>query len=79
MCVKTYVFGFYTHIVVYKQAHAFVYIGGNINHDAELSFEVDRRIRNAWCSFRKYSLELYDRPRAPVELKLRMLKAEGLE
>ena len=46
---------------VYKQAHDFVYLGGNVNHDADLSIEVDRRIRNAWCSFRKYSLELYDR------------------
>ena len=45
---------------VYKQAHDFVYLGGNINHDADLSIEVDRRIRNAWCSFRKYSLELYE-------------------
>ena len=44
----------------YKQAHDFVYLGGNINHDADLSIEVDRRIRDAWCSFWKYSLELYD-------------------
>ena len=64
---------------VYKQAHDFVYLGGNINHDADLSIEVNRRIRNAWCSFRKYSLELYDRPSAPLELKIRMLKAEVLE
>ena len=41
--------------------------------------EVDRRIRNVWCSFRKYTLELYDRPSAPLELKLLMLKAEVLE
>ena len=34
---------------------------------------------NAWCSFRKYSLELYDRPSAPLELKIRMLKADVLE
>ena len=45
----------------------------------DLSIEVDRRIRNAWCSFRKYSLELYDRPSPPLELKIRMLKAEVLE
>ena len=50
---------------VYKQAHDFVYLGGNVNHDTDLSIEVDRRIRNAWCSFRKYSLELYDRPNSP--------------
>ena len=47
--------------------------------NADLSIEVDRRIRNAWCSFWKYTLELYDRPSAPLELKLRMLRAEVLE
>ena len=64
---------------VYNQTNEFVYLGGNINHNADLSIEVDRRIRNAWCSFRKYSLELYDRPSAPLELKMRMLRAEVLE
>ena len=64
---------------VYNQTNEFVYLGGNINHNADLSIEVDRRIRNAWCSFRKYSLELYDRPSAPLELKIRMLRAEVLE
>ena len=44
---------------VYKQTHEFVYLGGNINHNGDLSIEVDRRIRNAWCSVRTYSLELY--------------------
>ena len=57
----------------------FVYLGGNVNQNADLSIEVDRRVRNAWCSFRKYTLELYDRPSAPLELKIRMLRAEVLE
>ena len=61
---------------VYNQTNEFVYLGGNINHNADLSIEVDRRIRNAWCSFRKYTLELYDRPSASLELKLLMLRAE---
>ena len=64
---------------VYNQTNEFVYHGGNVNHNVDLSIEVDRRIRNAWCSFRKYTLELYDRPSAPLELKVRMLKAEVLE
>ncbi|CAN0263515.1 unnamed protein product [Ascophyllum nodosum] len=38
---------------VYNQTNEFVYLGGNVNHNADLSFEVDRRIRKAWCSFRK--------------------------
>ena len=64
---------------VYNQTNEFVYLGGNVNQNANLSIEVDRRVRNAWCSFRKYTLELYDRPSAPLELKLRMLRAEVLE
>ena len=63
---------------VYNQTNEFVYLGGNVNHNADLSIEVDRRIRNTWCSFRS-TLELYDRPSAPLELKIRMLRAEVLE
>ena len=33
---------------VYNQTNGFVYLGGNANHNADLSIEVDRRIRNAW-------------------------------
>ena len=55
---------------VYNQTNEFVYLGGNINHDVELSIEADRRIRNAWCSFREYTLELYGEPSAlPFEPK----------
>ena len=64
---------------LYTQTNEFVHLGGNVNHNADLSIEVDRRIRNARCSFRKYTLELYDRPSAPLELKIRMLRAEVLE
>ena len=56
-----------------------VYLDGNVNHNADLSIEVDRRIRNSWCSFRKYTLELYDRLSAPLELEIRMLRTELLE
>ena len=61
---------------VYNQTYEFVYLGGNVNHNADLSIEVDRRIRKAWCSFRKYTLELYDRPSAPLKYKIRILRAE---
>ena len=33
---------------VYNQTNEFVYLGGNFNHNSDLSVEVDRRIRNAW-------------------------------
>ena len=32
---------------VYNQANEFVYLEGNVNHNVDLSIEVDRRIRNA--------------------------------
>ena len=64
---------------VYNQTNEFVYLGGNVNHNADLSIEVNRRIRNAWCSFWKYTLKLYDQSSAPLELKIRMLRAEVLE
>ena len=64
---------------VYNQTNEFVYFGDNAYHNANLSIEVDRRIRNAWFSFRKYTLKLYDRSSAPLEPKIRMLRAEVLE
>ena len=64
---------------VYNQTNEFVHLGKNVNQNADLSIEVDRCVRGAWCSFRKYILELYDRPSASLELKIRMLRAEVLE
>ena len=64
---------------VYNQTNEFLYLGGGVNHNVDLSIEVYRRKRNASCSLRKNTLELYDRPSAPLELKIRMLRAEVLE
>ena len=62
-----------------NQTNEFAYLGGNVNHNnTDLSIEIDRRIRNAWYTFRKYTLELYDRPSAPLELRTQMLRAEVL-
>ena len=33
---------------VYNQTIEFVYLGGSVNHNADLSIDVDRRIHNAW-------------------------------
>ena len=76
---STAIFGVKAADRVYNKTNEFVYLGGNVNHSADLSIEVDRCIRNAWCSFRKYTLELYNRPSAPLELKIRKLRAEVLE
>ena len=64
---------------VYNQTNEFVYLEGNANHNADLSIAVDLFTRNAWRSFRKYTLKLNDRSSAPLELKIRILKAEVLE
>ena len=64
---------------VYNQTNGFDPLGRNVNHNANLSIEAERRIRNAWCSFRKYTLELYARPSALLELEIRMPKAEVLK
>ena len=65
---------------VYNQTNVFVYLGGNLNHNIDdLPIEVNRRIRIAWYSFRKYTLELYNQPSAPLELIIRTIRAEALE
>ena len=45
---------------MYNQTNEFVYLEGNINHNADLSIEVDRHIHNGRCSIRRCTLELYD-------------------
>ena len=45
-------------VPAYSQTKEFVYLGGYINHNVDLSIELDRRIRNACFSFWKYTLEL---------------------
>ena len=64
---------------MHNQTDEFVYLGGKVNHNADLSIEVDRRIRNAWCSFWNYTLGLYDRTSASLELNIQILRAEVLE
>ena len=64
---------------VYSQTNEFVYLGRDVSHNVNLSIEVGRRIHNVRCRFRKYSLELYDRSSAPLELKIQMLRVEVLE
>ena len=64
---------------VSNQTNEFVYLGENVNHNADLSVQANRCVRNAWYSFRMHTLELYDRPSAPLELKIWVLRAELFE
>ena len=54
-------------------------LGGLVNEDGELTQEINDRRRAAWSSIRRFSRELFDRPRAPFRLKVRLLRAEAME
>ena len=63
----------------YNQVHQFVYLGGLITEDADLTRDINRRTKFAWGCFRKFSTELFDKPSAPLRLKTRLLRAEAME
>ena len=72
-----------THIVFnaagqqYRKTASFTYLGGAVNEIPNLSGEIDRRIRAGWMSFKRYTRELYDRPKASLlPLKTRMVRSE---
>ena len=66
-------------VSVYHQVHQFVYLGGLITEDADITPDINRRTKIAWGCFRKFSTELFDRPNASLRLKARLLKAEAME
>ena len=51
------------------QAAQFRYLGGLVNKDGELTQEINHRSRAAWTCIRRFSRELFDRPRSPWRLK----------
>ena len=64
---------------VYKQTIEFVYLGGAITADRDLSIEITRGLQRAWACFQRYKMEIYDRPGVCLRLKVRLLKAEVVE
>ena len=46
---------------------------------ADLAVEINRRVLLAKLRLRRYGLSLYDQSMAPLQLKIRMLKAEFME
>ena len=46
---------------LYNQTNEIVYFRGNVNRNADLFIEANQRMCNAWRSFRKYTLEMYNR------------------
>ena len=63
----------------YAQTAQFRYLGVLINEDGELTQEINHRSIVAWACIRRISRELFDRPRAPWRLKVRLLRAEAME
>ena len=57
----------------YNQVHQFVYLGGLITEDADITRDINRHTKIAWGCFRKFSTELFDSPTAPLRLKARLL------
>ena len=64
-----------------KYAHTaqFRYLGGLVNEDGELAQGISHRSRATWACIRRFSRDLFDRPRAPWRLKIRLLIAEAME
>ena len=63
----------------YAQTAQFRYLGDLVNEDNELTQEINHRSRAAWAFTRRFSPEIFDRPRAPWRLKVRLLRAEAME
>ena len=65
----------------HRQTTSFTnYLRGAVTETPNLSDEIGRRIRAGWMSFRCYTRELYDRPKASIlHLKTQMVKFEVVE
>ena len=52
----------------YRQTAQLLYLGNIINENADLSIEIDRRIRLMRACLKRFGLELYDRTTVPPSL-----------
>ena len=58
----------------------FLYLGGRIDANADITPEIKRRIRFSWACYVRFKRELYDMEDAPLfMLKVRLLKIEVME
>ena len=58
---------------VYKQTIEFVYLGGAITADGDLSIEISRRLWRAWACFQRYKMEFFYSPGVRLRLKVRLI------
>ena len=63
----------------YEQTIQFLYLSGAIHEDADLMVEIDRRVRLVRACYRRFGPKLYDMTTAPLNVDIRMLKADVIE
>ena len=63
---------------VYKETIEFVYLGGAITADRDLS-KITWCLQRVWACFQRYKMDIYDRPGVRLWLKVRLLKAEVIQ
>ena len=63
----------------YRQTQSFTYLGGAITECPDVSTEIAKRSSACWMRIRRYQQEHYDRPKVPLDLKIRMAKAEATQ
>ena len=64
---------------VYKQTIEFVYLGGAISENRDVTIKITRRLQRAWACFERYNMETYDRLGVRLRLKVQVLNAEIIE
>ena len=63
----------------YREIQPFTFLREVITECLDVSTEITRRSSACWMCIRRYQQELYDRPNVPLDLKIRMVKAEAVE
>ena len=63
----------------YAQTEQFVYLGGTITAEADMTAEIRHRTRSSVKHVSPYAIVVYDRPTAIVPMAVRMLQAEVRE
>ena len=63
----------------YNHVYQFLYLGGLITENADLTRDINRRTKITWGCFRKFSRELFDTPTSSLRLKARWMQAKAVE
>ena len=63
----------------YQQTTQFLYLGGIVHEDADLTVNIKRRFRLTRACYKLFGLEQYNMPTARLSLKIRLLKTKAIE